>query len=68
MTVRKLLQTIKITDNAVFIKTDTQEELFSVLRNYGKITSDMIPENILAMEIDGICGASTKNKIAIWVK
>ena len=67
MTIKELLETVRITDNLVIIAADTDKRLFQLLRNYGRITPSMIPEDFHNKEIKGICGASVKFKIAIFV-
>ena len=68
MTVREFITNIDVMDNAVFVETRSIEKLYSILGNYDQITIDMIPEEVLNREVDFICGASTKHKIAIYVK
>lgn len=68
MKVKDFINTFEIVDNAVFVDNKTGEQLFQILRNFKRITPDMIPENILDMEVKSLCGARAQHKIAIYVK
>lgn len=68
MKVKDFINTFEVVDNAVFVDNKTGEQLFQIIRNSDRITLDMIPANILDMEVKVLCGASAKHKIAIYVK
>lgn len=71
MRLRELLVAVKVTDNIEIVEKDANGEpqvVFSILRNFERVTEDKIPEEYLEKTVTRLCGAGQKYKLVIHVE
>lgn len=73
MTLRELITNVEVYDNVSIIQIPNKEciapnELYKITRNYGRLTEDMLPEQLLDIEVIYICGSENRHKMIIALK